>query len=566
MNQKLKHLFLMTAILSTAAMTPADDCGDCDTACKTGCTTSQNLWQPHAFSVSMSREVMLEKHAWQNPTDEEGCFGMVGVAFDYMRNFGESKDCCDDTKGCCRSLGSMPFWSNENSNEMTVGDNSGKFEVDAYQFGLGPVTTNGTVRLTPKVYQAGADFFAYAGASRTERGFFGKIHGPVGVMKISPGLSFEDTITPVEYPVGALSEVEAIKAPYENIQQSFAGGKSAGFLKKMEFGRFDCEHSTSGKFGDIGITVGYNVYADETKHLGLGVRFSAPTGNKAEAVYALEPIWGRNGHWGAGAELIGHWRAYECDESDAYLDLWLNGTAEHLFRSNHVRSFDLKANGRGSKYLLVGKYTGGVSGTFQNCIENAINVTTLPVESSFDIEGNAAFMADYHWNCWNLGLGYEIWGRSCEKLIIDCKCAGSVNLNDYAVLGRQTPFGLNADSPTMSTLDHLCEPLATIGKSQDRYTGGLESSPNDFNNLPTGIADASNGANRLSADVNEALDVPGQTAHQALTSKVFAQLGYTWKDSDYNPFFAINGAAEWSHRDNSATRMWNIGAQAGFAF
>lgn len=557
MKQNLKRLFLITAIASSAFLMQAEDCGDCDEACKTGCTTSQNLWQPHAFSVSSSREILLQKPAWTNPTDDEGWFGTFGVGFDFMRNFGEAKDCCEDTKGCCRSLGAMPFWAADNSNEMTLGDNSGAFDLDAYQMGLGPVTTNGTVRLTPKVTVAGGTFFAFAGASRTETGFFGKVHGSVGIMKIDPRLSFEDSVTPVNYPAGALSEseTETVPAPYANIKEAFAGGKSIGFLQPMKYGKIDCVQSTSAKFGDIAIAVGYNVYADETKHLGLAVRFSAPTGNKAEAEFALEPIWGRNGHWGAGGELMGHWRAWESDTDDAHLDFWLEATAEHLFRSNHRRSFDLKANGRGSKYLLLGKYTGGVNGVFQNSIENAVNVTTLPVESTFSIEGNFALMADYHWDCWSVGLGYEGWGRSCEDLKIDCACS-SVNLNDYAVLGRQTPDGIN-----QTTLSHLSEPEAQIGKSQDRVNTAATTDP-----LPAGIVSALNGANRISEDLDTALDISGQRAHEAFTSKVFAQIAYTWKDSDYNPYLGISGGAEWSHKDNSATNMWNIGAQGGFAF
>ncbi len=562
--KKIKSLLLVAAFASAATISFADDCSDCDTTdcCKDGCTTSQNLWQPHAFSVSMSREALLQKAAWTGASDDEGWHGTFGVGFEYMQNWGESKNCdeCpEETKGCCRSLGAMPFWASDLSNEMTIGDNSGTYDLDAYQMGLGPVTTTGTVRLDPKVFQTGGDFFLYVGAHRTERGFFAKIHGPVGVTSVDPKLSHSDTITPVAYPIGALaldgSGATTTAAPYASIQESFVGDKTAGFLKKMQYGKIDCKQTTSAKFGDLAIAVGYNVYADDKKHLGLALRFSAPTGNKAEGIYVLEPIWGRNGHWAAGGELIGHWRAWESDSSDNYLDLWLDGTAEHVFRSRHLRSFDLKSNGAGSKYLLVGKYTGGVSATFQNCIENAINVTTLPVESSFDIEGNFVAMADFHFNGWSMALGYEGWGRTCEKLKIDCKCPGSVNLNDYAVLGRQTPY---STSDSSSTVLNNAEPLATISKSQDQF--------DDNTGRPTGVVDATDPANRIPEDVNEALDICGQRAHKAYTSKVFLQVAHTWKDSDYDPYLGVSGAAEFSHTDNSAVRFWSVGVQGGLAF
>ena len=230
-----------------------------------------------------------------------------------------------------------------------------------------------------------------------------------------------------------------------------------------------------------------------------------------------------------------------------------------------MRSFDLKLNGPGSKYLLVAKYTGGVSATFQNCIENAINITTVPVETSFAVEGNFVAMLDFHFKNWNLALGYEGWGRTCEKIQIDCKCPGSINLNDYAVLGRQTRGGADGETAGMTATtapDDLCEPAAKIGQSQDRFVR-TESTTQD---PPSGIADATDPANRIPEDVNDALDICGQRAHKAYTSKAFIQVGHTWKDSDYAPYLGLVGAAEYSHTDNSAVRFWTIGVQGGLAF
>lgn len=572
---KIKKLFLVAAVASFATLAlAAEDCGDCGTAdsCKDGCTTSQNLWQPHAFSVSMSREGILQKAAWESKTDDSW-FGTFGVGFEYMQNFGEAKDCSAE-KSCCQSLGAMPFWASDKSNVMTIGNNSGTYDLDAYQMGLGPVTTTGTVRLDPRVFQTGGDFFLYFGANKTERSFFAKIHGAVGVMSINPKLSFSEGLVPVDYPANALNgtnsttATEGVAAPYENISEAFEGNKTAGYLKKMNYGKIQCKQTTSAKFGDLAIAVGYNVYADEKKHLGLALRFTAPTGNKANAEYVLEPLWGRNGHWAAGGELIGHWRAWESDSSDNYLDLWIDATAEHLFRSKHMRSFDLKLNGPGSKYLLVAKYTGGVSATFQNCIENAINITTLPVETSFAAEGNFVAMLDFHFNSWNLALGYEGWGRTCEDIQIDCKCPGSINLNDYAVLGRQTRGGQDGETAGMTSVagqDDLCEPAAKIGKSEDRYFPTATITSSTFP-TSTGIADATDPANRIPEDLNDAVDICGQRAHKAYTSKAFVQVGHTWKDSDYAPYLGLVGAAEYSHTDNSAVKFWTIGVQGGLAF
>ena len=556
MNQNLKRFFSIAAFLCTAITTTVNS--SCS-SCPTGCTNSQNLLQPHALSVSASRQLELIKNAWAPMPDEEGWFGMFGVGVEYMNTIG-TKKCDTKVKSCCTSIGSMPFWSGTNttsstegfatySNTMSLGNNTGGFDLDAYQMGLGPVTTNGTVTINPIMFQAGADFMLYFGAHRTERGFWFKIHGPVGVTRVKPNLTFSETVTPVEYPLGSLSLTDTTKAPYSNIAEAFDGQNSAGFLQKMLRGRISNCKTSSAHFGDPEFSLGYNVWAEETKNLGIALCFSAPTGNKARAIQVLEPIFGRNGHWAAGGELLGHWRFLQSEDNDnMYADLWLEGTVMHLFRSCHERSFDLKANGAGSKYLLLGKYTGG---TFQNIIENAVNITTMTVESTFSVEGDFALAADFHWKNWSIMIGYEGWGRTCESLYVDT-APGSTNLNDYAVLGRQTAY------TTGGAVLNNCEPLAQIGNSQIQY--------NSTSTRPTGIADATVATNRIPEDIFTALDVNNQCAHAAYTSKPFIQAQYTWTESDFRPFLGISGAAEISNMKNSAASFWSVGAQGGISF
>lgn len=555
MNQHLKRLFSITALLFTMS-TSADE----ESCCPTTCATAQNLYQPHAFSVSSSREIMLEKAAWFPMMDEEGWHGTFGVGFDYMHSFNNNCKTTADTTGsvgCCTNLGSLPFWSATNTNTMTVGDNSGTYNVDAYQFGLGPVITNGSIALNPVLYQTGADFLLYIGTHKTDRGFFFKIHGPVGVMNINPKLGDSKTIDPVDYVQGSLNNVVgAVPAPYESMTQAFKGGLSAGYLQPMIRGLINCDRTSSAKFGDIEFAFGYNVYADEKKHLGIAVRFSAPTGNKAEGIYIFEPIFGRNGHWGAGGEVIGHWKFWESDSSDdKWAQMFFDGTVLHLFQSKHIRSFDLKANGPGSKYLLLGQYIGDTAATateFQNQIINAVNITTLGVSSTFAAEGNFAFGFDFHWKAWSLEIGYEGWGRTCEKLKLDCACPGSTNFNQYAVLGRQSPYR-HSDG---TTFIGLCEPLAKIGASQN-YSA----------TATTTIVDACLSRNRIPADPDTALDVDAQRARSVYTSKPYAELRYTWVESDYVPYLAVTGGAEIPNtHKNEAANFWNIGINGGIAF
>lgn len=546
MNHNFKKFVSAAALLCSALAIADSGCSSCPNTCGQG----QNLFQPHAFSASMGREVLVGKHAWTPTANEEGWHGQVGVAGEYQKTF---KRKCNEISSCCDNLGSLPFWAADNSNQMTVGDNLGGYDLDAYQIGMGPVTTSGTMSLNPVVYQAGADFFLYVGAHKTERGFFIKAHGPVGVIGINPRFQWSEEVLPVEYPQGGIdvcTNTAGVAAPNADLGAAFMNPKSSGYLERMAFGLINCNRTSCAKFGDPEFTVGYNVFADENKHVGIGVRFAAPTGNKAEGVFMLEPIFGRNGHWAAGVEFIGHWMCLQSDTDDKYLNIMFDSSLMHLFKSKHMRSFDLKQNGPGSKYMLLTKYAGT---TPQNKVLNAVNITTIGVSSSFAVEGNFALVLDFHWCNWSLAVGYEGWGRTCEQLCVDCACPGAIDYNDYAVLGRQrvdqTCLALGAVN--------LSEPAATIGTSQ----------PASLTPTAT-LLDASIAANRIPSNVYDALDINGQIARSVYTSKPFVQVQYTWRDTDYNPYLGAYGGAEIPNGKikNSVVKLWHVGVQGGIAF
>lgn len=522
-HTKNNHLFLKIALCSISYLCSLQ-------STQYDCPQSQNLWQPHAFSVSMSRELLLEKPIWGNEQNHQNYLGTFGVGFEFMSNLNQSN--------CCKNLGSMPFWPNNNSNIMSVGDNSGAYNLDAYQLGIGPISTDASIKLNPQIYQTGADLFFYVQSQQTHLQFFFKVHSPLGVISVNPCISSSGNTNSVDYDAFQIqNSFNDIPSPYENIIQAFKGGKQVGDIAPLNFGRIACKQSSCIQFGDIAVSLGYNFYADEDKHIGIAARFTAPTGNKAKSIYMLEPIFGRNGHWAAGAELIAHYKIKFDHQETKYLNILFDGTIEHLFTSKHFRSFDLLKNGLGSKYLLLADYT---NNEYQNKIINAINITTLPVESIFGIEANAALMLDYHHDDFSFGIGYEAWARSCEELCLDESCIKKINFNNYAILGRQ------------NIRDDLCDPNATINKS--------------LNEGSIWAMDATEKQNRLPKEIAKVINIDGQKAHAAFTNKIFGQLAYTKNSCDYAPYIAVSGGAELNSSCNNAVSFWTIGMQSGFVF
>lgn len=613
-SKKIYKLFLL--LCSINFLTNADDCASvCAKACNTKCSTSKNFWYPRSFSSYQYHDLFQMKHT--HPSNKRD--GKLNLSFlpEYMQNFGGK---C----GSCKNLGALPFWSG--TNQLTIGNNDGRADLDAYQLGLGNIKTDengigGVIQLNPLIQFAGVDMMMYWTEKVTERGMYFRVHAPVGAMMVTPKLTEPKPVEPIEavsftqtIQDGQEIEYQFLDYPtpdrrYNSISQAFYGGEystgefegSLGKRVKLFYGRIAPARQTVIRLADIAATVGYNFYADEKGFVGAGFKVSFPTGNVPQSLYMLEPIFGRAGLWGIGGELTGSYQVWENEACNRRLTVSLQSEVEHLIhgRAPNYRSFDLKLNGKGSKYLLVQNYKANYASQSPDpsisnpggdpvnpntqvfipmYIDSAINITTVPVFSNFAVEGAVAVMLDFASDNWNIALGGEFWGRSGEKLCIDmasCVDRGYENLNNFAVLGRQLssyhvpgntlPGSANPNIDNIYT--YLCEPAAQIGKSQNAaILGGVYPGLTKPTELPEGVKDATLAENRIPAKLDEALDIPGAAVSSAFTGKIFAHGGYNWKDNLYSPSVAVVVGAEFTNNTNNVVQLWSIGLQGSLNF
>ncbi|MBP6869922.1 hypothetical protein KBC04_03510 [Candidatus Babeliales bacterium] len=520
-------------------------------------TTSTNFFQPRAFSANLAREMLMEgsKHR-----DSEGWYGEFSATAAYQRSWSQSVETSNDVElaNSVNGLGVYPFWSG--TNVMAVGSRlssgAAAFDVDAYQFGLGNIATNSSMTLNPIVYQAGADLMFIVGSSANEPCFFAKIKAPVGVYNINPGLTETIEPTAVAYPAGALSVAttsDTVPAAASTMTQAFAGilsgGQSVeGDFTPMQYGLINGDVSTGAKFGDIEMTAGYRFISTEDNSFSVAVRAAAPTGGQATGKYMLEPIFGRGGNWALGGYVDGHVRLWEGNNENSFV-MKIMANAQHLFNSDTVRSYDLTANGGGSKYLLVAHYS---DDAYQGQIQNLINFTTLASNSSFGVEGDAVISFAYVARGWSWDLGYEFWGRSAETLEI----TGSFNNQAYAVLGNQD-ITLGTSPYTAS---NACQPLAQMNLASAAPITASSSGP-AVNQDDVVLATVA--ANRVAlTDLN----VAGAQQNTSLTSKVFTKVTYEWIDSDYRPHLGVMGEFEISNCNNNALPQWGVSLVGGVSF
>tara|TARA_Y100000588_G_scaffold392472_1_gene504567 strand:- start:2221 stop:3939 length:1719 start_codon:yes stop_codon:yes gene_type:complete len=556
------------------------------------CLQGINSYQPHSFNAYSSRDILHKKTFYTNDSHRDEWQGMFSVVPEYMRSFNQN---C----GECSGLGSRPFWSGTNS--MTYGINDGNSNVDAYQFGMGDVKGQGTITINPRVEHYGADMMLHFARNKFERGLFFTIKAPLAALSIETNIT-EDVAVPISDSitftdnsdntiVTDISDVwptyPAQGARYKSLREAWQAGSATAEaevsssrhnLLVITQGRLsDCKQ-TAIRMADVSMTLGYKLYASDKGFVDFGFKVTCPTGNVPKGEFIFEPIVGRAGHWGVGAELSSRYEIWN-NQTDQHLDFWMQGEVVHLFSGRTgFRSFDLKKNGKGSKYMLLQHYfpvtptDDNPTGRLASFVTHAVNVTTMPVKSSFSAEGSLAAAFDYHKDNWNMMLGAEFWGRACEKLELDC-CKlvkyRVANLNEYAVLGRQASEDARSFANNQAILDlHLCEPEATISKSENIVLGeGVPPAVLTYpTNLPEGVKDARVAANRIPSSLHDALDVCGAAEGRALTGRLLGELGYTFKDCHYTPHLGLFGSVEVNNTTNTTVRLWSVGAQGSLNF
>lgn len=290
----------------------------------------------------------------------------------------------------------------------------------------------------------------------------------------------------------------------------------------LHFARMDESHSQSG-LADIRLSIGTSFVNREDRHFGLSARCIIPTGNRPNGEFLFEPVVGNGHHFQLGFGLSAH------DQVWNFGDLWLNGYLEgslyHVFKAQQRRSFDLKANGIGSRYLLLKEFSNNV---YTGRIVRGPNVLTLSCKVSNAIDAQATGMFELGYNDWIAQVGYNVWGRSQDQ-ISDIELFAE---NTYGIAG-----------------------LSGTGTDRDRTASLTTIRGENATNLDTTNVYLKNS------------DIDVQSAEHPIvfTNLVFAYLGYHPQCCAYDPFAGIALEVELSGHHNRAFNMWHIIVKAGFS-
>lgn len=493
-------------------------------------------------------------------------------------------------------------------------------DILADYFGL-PSDFKSVVQFDPVITNFVMDLNWHIGFDGSVPGLYLGVHIPIVHTKWDLNLSecvVDAGSTFTSYPAGYLAadpiELTALttgeKAP-KNVKTVFQGKAVFGDMQEpLKYGKiFGRQNET--RVGELQVVLGYNFLLTDRYHAGVAVCAAAPTGTLRKSEFLFEPIAGNDHHWELGGAFTAHMRLWQNIESEKQLLVYLDANVSHLFASGQKRSFDLKENGAGSRYMLLETIFGpavglhnGVSPNdteatvqYQGDLVPAINRTTLDAKIAIGLQADVTAKLSYQRRGFEFDLGYNFWYRSAEK------CEGRECIKEcYGVKGDAQVYGFTNPGQTAVGLA-ATQSKATINQGQaatdSAFTNvvGNFSSGNEYANVNADnitIASDTLGtalwqltaadANRLGVSqqsvrtsnpevlvTNDDIDECSALMPKAISHKLFAYAGYTLDRPDMGliPYVGVGAFVEWADTnscDNSAAAQWGLWFKIGAAF
>jgi hypothetical protein len=472
-----------------------------------------------------------------------------------------------------------------------------------------PTDYKSVVTIKPRVENFIVDLNYYQGLDEWVEGMYFRIHTPItrtswglnycekvedaGTNNMDPGY-FNNTFTPnpADPNVYGLARTALLENFEQYISKRGAIAENNGTTyNPLERARWNSCRMTKTRLAEITAALGWNFVRRENFLFGLNIRAAAPTGNRPEGTYLFEPIVGNGRHWELGGGMNMWWTWWRSCDEDRNFTMYLDAYATHMFKTHQCRTFDLCGKPL-SRYMLAMKFTDDVqnltagdtqatavapSSQFAKEFTPVANLTTIPVDVSYAVQGEAILKFAYTHCNFQFDLGYDFWGRSCAKICKRCDCGDNpFTSNHWGLKGDAFVYGFEFNGETHT----VAQPGVPLSATQGNATifGGTNNYPDGINNVPwnsnPGIdnpALAWNGNHALPLvtrrhEANAGIWAPARTSLQpvlltdadldinaartkAYSNKVFAHIGYTWKDHEcWTPYLGIGGEAEFGSR------------------
>ncbi len=309
------------------------------------------------------------------------------------------------------------------------------------------------------------------------------------------------------------------------------------------FGKIDSQERRRTGVADLEFKVGYEWIQQEPFHIESYVGLLLPTARKPKADYMFDAVIGQGHHvgvmWGnhIGVEI---WR----DEAqDRTLRVEYAGHSQYLFRNTQCRSLDL-VDKPWSRYMEM--YRSEDQATVASTLPTAnshqvnfatpgINILTVPlkVRPGFSFTMNTA--AVLRLNRWVIEGGYNFFCRQAECVKLACPWCEGPAIKHQLGVGQTNPARDMTGNYRLETL--------VVGAPNK-----LRLQDYKFNYIK-----------------QKDLDLVSATSPAAITSTIYATLGYRWDDLDWPTFGNIGASYEFSSNNNGVLERWGFWAKLGIS-
>lgn len=582
-------------------------------------------------SVNAAREYV----GWQQYIfipDQDRFYGSANLTFEYSRSFRPH-----DIAQCLfrnSIAGTNECGTYINVSGSTV-ENRGSRDWLADYFGL-PTDFQSTLHFNPVIDNYILDFNFFFGFDEFVPGLFFRFHIPV--VHTRWDLKFKETVrnggtNNGAYPAGYFTPFTVTPnymlqdvTSYMNSQKPALNGNVK--YNELTCSRFstDCNGpQTETGVAEIQAILGYSLTNSDQYHCSIGLRMAAPTGTRPNATYLFKPIVGNGKHWEIGGNLTGAYTLWSSMDAHSHVALQTVANITHMFNAHQTRCFDLCGEPN-SRYMLAEKMSvpvvNNLSGEdpagynfpanyqFQGEFAPVANVTQTDVSVSIGVQADVLLALTCVHNNFSLDIGYNAWGRTCEKIEVREGCApDNLNGRTWALKGDAFVYGFENGNPTEFIALSATERYATIHQGTNGVLDGINSMVDNALPATGDISDmngnfplyAANGAfpdvypyNQTHTSIQpifiteNSLDLSGT---KSFSNKVFAHLSYSWLEcEDWTPYLGIGGEAEFGNqgcKDTSrivaqvppsgnngccgeciecTTSFWGVWVKGGFTF
>lgn len=481
--------------------------------------------------------------------------------------------------------------------------------IEAENFGISQQAA-ATLTLSPSIKRFVARFQLHFGLDEWVSGLWFKVVLPVEwarweLRPCSTLITGTTTLNTTPFPPGCMgSSLSASVTPAPDLPTALGGTFLFGDMQTpWPAGKFTFCNQTKTKLADVRFYLGWNFWNCDDYGIGAYLIGVAPAGNKPNVAEVFSPVIGNGKHGELGGGINAWAELWNCNDNHV-IEGHLMGHAMHMFKKCENRLFDLLNAGCLSRYMLLKQFTQTNSTfTYKNLLPGT-SFTERQANVSVNVKGEAVIELRYRNNCgWSTGLGYDVFGRSREKickvssspLVVGLKGCAPVAVNAYSTVCSSPAAPSNEVITTPLTVSSTVTLLATqsnatisscgttdnptIGTTRSALTCPLAGTIHGFIavNSCSGLVPAVGTAVSTLTPVTDSttpvlltdanLDLRSGEAGRNLSNKVFWHGEYTWNDCDWSPYVMIGAEGEFaSKKDRSTLNQWAVWLAGGFEF